>query len=429
VRRVSRMVARRISEDGASEAEATCKRLRERLDLGVDHTVVALVGGTGSGKSSLFNALAQMDFAGVGVIRPTTSEATACVWGAGAAALLDWLGIGHEYWIQRDSVLEEHIKALRGLILIDLPDVDSSSPGHRKVVNRVLPLADLLVWVTDPQKYADRRLHDTYLVPLQGQDSSIAVVLNQVDTLDEDAIPKVVDDLAKRLSDDGLKNGVIRPTSALRGDGVTEVRELLIDSTTRRTTGARRASAELRQVASGLIATLGDPRQQPDAVPRADGTLPAWLTAAQDGARRQLAAASGGEKAVSQLLKRREPEAVAVPARDALRLILVSWLEQALQAVPHPWGGAVGHALASPQNLEARLEEALAEVEVPPRPGRLARLLRGASHARRRAHLFESSLIAALDEVIARALTAPTLAVLEDWVSAHATVVKVANRH
>src|SRR5690625_7993010 len=52
----------------------------ERLTLGVDWTVVALVGGTWSGKSSLFNAISGLKFADVGAIRPTTERAAACVW-------------------------------------------------------------------------------------------------------------------------------------------------------------------------------------------------------------------------------------------------------------------------------------------------------------------------------------------------------------
>ena len=48
----------------------------------------------GSGKSSTFNALTGLDLSSVGVRRPTTSWATACVWGQeGAEELLEWLGI------------------------------------------------------------------------------------------------------------------------------------------------------------------------------------------------------------------------------------------------------------------------------------------------------------------------------------------------
>ena len=71
----------RLAPSVVARVVATVDSVRERLELGVDHTVVALVGGTGSGKSSLFNAICRLDFADVGVRRPTTSEITACVWG------------------------------------------------------------------------------------------------------------------------------------------------------------------------------------------------------------------------------------------------------------------------------------------------------------------------------------------------------------
>ncbi len=67
---------------------------RARLRLSADHTVVALAGATGSGKSSTFNALTGLDLAAVGVRRPTTSWTTACIWGTTRPPrLLDWLGV------------------------------------------------------------------------------------------------------------------------------------------------------------------------------------------------------------------------------------------------------------------------------------------------------------------------------------------------
>ncbi|MGO9294206.1 MAG: hypothetical protein ACLP52_10080, partial [Streptosporangiaceae bacterium] len=48
-------------------AQELLTRAGERLRLSSEHTVVALAGGTGSGKSSLFNALAGADFSTVGV--------------------------------------------------------------------------------------------------------------------------------------------------------------------------------------------------------------------------------------------------------------------------------------------------------------------------------------------------------------------------
>ena len=78
-----------IPRDVRDEVHATIERCDERLAMGVDFTVVALAGGTGSGKSSLFNALVGREFAVPGVARPTTAHVSAAVWGNRADALLD----------------------------------------------------------------------------------------------------------------------------------------------------------------------------------------------------------------------------------------------------------------------------------------------------------------------------------------------------
>ena len=63
-----------------ADAEALLARAGERLRLSAHHTIVVLAGGTGSGKSSLFNQLAGAPFSPVGVLRPVTREPHACVW-------------------------------------------------------------------------------------------------------------------------------------------------------------------------------------------------------------------------------------------------------------------------------------------------------------------------------------------------------------
>ena len=64
-----------------SEAAQIVDRAGQRLKMSGELTVVALAGATGSGKSSLFNAITELDLAAVGVRRPTTSMPLACVWG------------------------------------------------------------------------------------------------------------------------------------------------------------------------------------------------------------------------------------------------------------------------------------------------------------------------------------------------------------
>src|SRR4029079_15747745 len=64
-------------------ASSLVDRAGDRVSLSLAHTVVALAGATGSGKSSLFTSLAGLTLSPVGVRRPTTGSAYACVWGPG----------------------------------------------------------------------------------------------------------------------------------------------------------------------------------------------------------------------------------------------------------------------------------------------------------------------------------------------------------
>ena len=153
-----------LPADRLRPAEAVILRAGDRLALSRDHTVVALAGATGSGKSSLFNALAGLS------CRPSASPpddgvAHACVCsGAGTADLLDWLDVPKPQRFARESALDADEQAtLRGLVLLDLPDFDSIEAAHRPEVDRLLRLVDLVIWVTDPQKYADQVIHEQYL--------------------------------------------------------------------------------------------------------------------------------------------------------------------------------------------------------------------------------------------------------------------------
>ena len=67
----------------------------------------------------------------------------------------------------RDSLLDlgKEDSALQGVVLLDLPDHDSTEVSHHLEVDRLIELADLMVWVLDPQKYADAAIHDRYLAP------------------------------------------------------------------------------------------------------------------------------------------------------------------------------------------------------------------------------------------------------------------------
>ena len=91
----------------------------------------------------------------------------ACVWGEEPAGeVLNWLGIPRRHQVQHRSSLEEaQSEDLDGLVLLDLPDHDSTEVEHRLIVDRLVELVDMLVWVVDPQKYADAALHNRYIKP------------------------------------------------------------------------------------------------------------------------------------------------------------------------------------------------------------------------------------------------------------------------
>src|SRR5207253_3491564 len=132
--------------------------------------------------------------------------------------------------VTRESVLDADKEAgLRGLVLLDLPDHDSTAVMQRLEVDRLVGLVDLLVWVVDPQKYADEALHRGYLRPLVGHDEVMVVVLNQIDRLAEEEVDTCSKDLRRLLDADGLDTVRILTASATRGDGIDDLRKLLSD--------------------------------------------------------------------------------------------------------------------------------------------------------------------------------------------------------
>ncbi|MEU5436812.1 GTPase [Streptomyces sp. NPDC020719] len=246
--------------DGKTLAEAgrVLDEAAARQRLSARHTVVAIAGATGSGKSTLFNALAGTNISETGLRRPTTGAPIACSWTDGAAGLLDRLGIPGRLR-RRPLPSDPHAEALQGLVLVDLPDLDSAVVDHRRQADRVLALVDAVVWVVDPEKYADAVLHERYLRPLAGHAEVSFVVLNQVDRLPSDAADQVLDDLRRLLDDDGMALGehgepgaTVLSISALTGQGVVELRELLSRFVQERGAPERRVAADLDAAAAGL---------------------------------------------------------------------------------------------------------------------------------------------------------------------------------
>ncbi|MGN6682198.1 MAG: GTPase, partial [Streptosporangiaceae bacterium] len=242
-----------------TDAERILARAGDRMRLSSSHTVVALAGGTGSGKSSLFNKIAGADFSTVGVTRPVTADPHACVWGAaGSGSILDWLAVPARYRYSRASELDSGEDDLAGLVLLDMPDHDSVMNNAGTRVDRLVSMADVMVWVLDPQKYADAAVHRRFLVPMAGHAAVLVVVLNQVDLIDPEQVDDCVADLRRLLDSENLHDVAILVTSALTDAGLDDLRSLLADGVAARRAAAARISADLDGVVERFEPFAGD---------------------------------------------------------------------------------------------------------------------------------------------------------------------------
>ncbi|MEV5574009.1 GTP-binding protein [Spirillospora sp. NPDC052269] len=266
--RVTTAGAGRLDTALLDDAAVLLDRAGQRLRLSGEHTVVTLAGGTGSGKSSLFNAVCGLELSPTGMRRPMTSRAHACVWGLdGAGPLLDWLDVDKRHRYARASALDlqRADDSLQGLVLIDLPDHDSIQAMHRAEVDRFVSVADLLIWVVDPQKYADAALHRNYIVPFARHAGVTLIVLNQVDRLAADEVDECVADLRRLLEAEGLAKPRIVTTSAVSDEGVRGLREVLVDTVAARQVRGDRLAVDVTDIA-GRFASYKGEAEPPTAV-------------------------------------------------------------------------------------------------------------------------------------------------------------------
>lgn len=371
---------------------AVVAKVSQRTALVGDHTVVALAGATGSGKSSLFNALIGAEVATVGVRRPTTSTPTAAVWGDDPAGdLLSWLGVGGRHLVEPGGSAgtvgngEEpsHVGTLDGLVLLDLPDFDSRENSHRVEAERVLELVDLFVWVTDPQKYADARLHDDYVAALATHEAVTMVVLNQSDRLTSEEVEQCRADLVRLMERDGMPRAAVLATSALTGDGVDVLQQRLANAVASRTMSRARLAGDVRSAAGALtehvaaeeaVVGKGARAELIDALARSAG-VPAVVDAVERDYRLEAAVRTGwpftrwvhrlrprplrrlrldgGEVRVSEsdvrsVLGRSSLPPPSPAARSAVTLATHRLADDASSLLPPPWADAVERA-ASPR--------------------------------------------------------------------------------
>jgi GTP-binding protein EngB required for normal cell division len=372
-------------------ADAVVAKVSERTALVGGHTVVALAGATGSGKSSMFNALVGGPVATVGVRRPTTSTPTAAIWGDEPVGdLLDWLGVGARHLVPSSGEADPRagrrggpVGSLDGLVLLDLPDFDSREVGNRAEAERVLELVDLFVWVTDPQKYADARLHDDYVATLATHEAVTMVVLNQADRLTDAEVAQCCADLARLMERDGVPGATVHATSVTTGAGLDELRQRLANAVAGRTMSRARLAGDVRAAAGALTGHVaqGEPsvddaarRELLDALARSAG-VPTVVAAVDRDYRMEAAASTGWpltrwvhrlrprplrrlrldgrdirvtDADVRSVLGRSSLPPPSPAARAAVDLATRRLADRASVSLPHPWADAVERAADPP---------------------------------------------------------------------------------
>ena len=290
----------RVPETVLLDAAATLERLSQRRELSTEHTVIGFFGATGSGKSTLFNAIAGQNIALSAPTRPTTSTVQAAIWEAeGSEELLDWLGIDKRVYPQTQALAAEGeategneatggvaapnavtepapglFNRIRraiggrgemrtrtgGLILLDMPDFDSVTTTNRDLAARMMRYVDVLVWVVDPQKYADAVIHRDFMVPLAASGAQALCVLNQADKLAPAEVPAVLTSLTRLLQAEGTEAHLLSApiaVSARTGEGIDVLRDLLAQVAAAKSLSLQRTDAQLHATASQLRTYAG----------------------------------------------------------------------------------------------------------------------------------------------------------------------------
>jgi hypothetical protein len=186
-----------LEAPGVAEARAERRKLLSQID---DYLLprlrqsgapilVALVGSTGAGKSTLMNSIVGKKVSQTGIRRPTTnSPVLACHpsdahWFAENVFLPTLPRVRQQGLAMpgRDGllVLAASDGMPKGVALLDTPDIDSVVQAHRDFAHQFLDASDLWLFMTSARRYADAAVWEL-LQDARDRAAALAIVLSRV---------------------------------------------------------------------------------------------------------------------------------------------------------------------------------------------------------------------------------------------------------
>jgi hypothetical protein len=182
-------------------------RQADALQLEKPLLIIMLMGGTGVGKSTLLNALAGGAIAHASFQRPTTRDPVVYYHESIQAQRLDPA-------LQLCKLAVHDRPALEQKILVDTPDLDSNDVSNREKLLKLLPVADIVLYVGSQEKYHDRLGWELFLEHRKRR--AFAFILNKWDRCQHPGASgrKPDDDLLDDLRGQGFENPLIFRTCA-----------------------------------------------------------------------------------------------------------------------------------------------------------------------------------------------------------------------
>lgn len=317
------------------------RRALEKLNpenLDVKPLIIALLGGTGVGKSHLFNTLLSLPNASQisPAIRPCTTKPKMALSQHDRPLLQSYMDL---------SMVDLVDARLDGVVLVDCPDIDSIDQSNHEKTRQILGLADVVVFVTDPAKRANFEIHKE--VKDWSERKRWYFVMTKLDQYPDEA-SAIRDDFIKRITElgfevDGKTSFFV---SCLQPGGVEflELRQTLLGARSREQMALLPLDSFLGHMQHALEPSLGEYfKSQAMQLKNTEGRLEARLQEAYLNALAQ----SDCSESLKTLL--REQVWQQSPERVGYLMSLPLWLRNRLASLGVSW--SIGQILTGKASI------------------------------------------------------------------------------